>query len=102
MEKINAEQFNELVLESKGKVVVDFFADWCGPCKMLGPVLQEVSEELTDVKFYKVNVDDNNELAYKFKVSSIPTVIVFKDGKPLQVNVGFMPKATIIDWVKGL
>ena len=79
MKIINAEEFEETIKE--GTTFIDFFADWCGPCKMLGPVVEEVSTEYPDIKFAKVNVDDNMDLAERFSIMSIPQVFVFKDGE---------------------
>ena len=79
MKIINAEEFDEMIKE--GTTLIDFFADWCGPCKMLGPVVEEVSAEYPDIQFAKVNVDDNMDLAERFSIMSIPQVFVFKDGE---------------------
>ncbi|MBR4461367.1 MAG: thioredoxin [Erysipelotrichaceae bacterium] len=87
MKIVNTEEFNETVKE--GLTLVDFFADWCGPCKMLGPVLDQVDEEYPDVTFIKVNVDDNMELAEKYGIMSIPAVYLFKDGEVLNKMVGY-------------
>lgn len=91
--------FKEEVLEYKGKVLVDFYADWCGPCKMLSPVLEEISKEV-DTKICKVNVDNNQELAMEYRVMSIPTLIVFKDGKKELVSVGLKSKEEILEMIK--
>ncbi|MBO5414642.1 MAG: thioredoxin [Bacilli bacterium] len=91
--------FKEEVLDYKGTVLVDFYADWCGPCKMLSPVLEEISNE-TDIKICKVNVDENQALAMEYKVMSIPTLIVFKDGKKELVSVGLKSKEEILEMIK--
>lgn len=75
-----------------GNVIVDFWAEWCGPCKMLGPVFKELSEEMTDVKFAKVDVDENQELAAKAAVRGIPTLVLYKNGAEVSRIVGFLPK----------
>lgn len=92
--------FEEEVKE--GIVLVDFFATWCGPCKMLAPVLSKIAEEYKDkVKVGKVNVDDENELAVKYQIASIPTLILFKDGKPVKSLVGLHSKAEIENMING-
>lgn len=91
--------FKEEVLDYKGTVLVDFYADWCGPCKMLSPVLEEISNE-TDIKICKVNVDENQALAIEYKVMSIPTLIVFKEGKKELVSVGLKSKEEILEMIK--
>ena len=86
--------FNELIKE---RVLVDFYANWCGPCKMLSPVLEKVSDEINVVK---VNVDSNGDLAREYGVMSIPCVILFEDGKEVKRNIGFMPEAKLRDFIK--
>lgn len=94
MKNLNEETFvNET---ARGTVLVDFFAEWCGPCKMLSPILHEVEDERTDVKICKVNIDDNFELAKAHKVMSIPTMIIFKDGKESARIVGYCSKDEIL------
>ncbi len=87
----NVKEFED-VLANNTKVLVDFYADWCGPCKMLAPVLEDVSKEHEDVAFVKVNVDNVQELAAKFNIMSIPTLIAFKNGNMVKQTMGFMPK----------
>ena len=92
---VNTGSFRGAVEENKGVVVVDFFATWCGPCKMLAPVFESVSEELNDAKFVKVDIDESLELAQKFGISTVPTKMIFKDGKVVDTLVGFMPKDSL-------
>ncbi|MBQ8325507.1 MAG: thioredoxin [Lachnospiraceae bacterium] len=92
---LTKENFEKEVIESGQKVLVDFWADWCGPCKMLGPVIEELAEEVKTVKIAKVNVDENQELALKYNVMSIPTVILFEGGIPVETSVGYKPKAAL-------
>jgi thioredoxin 1 len=89
---VNTSNFRGTVEESNNVVVVDFFATWCGPCKMLAPVFDSLSEELTDVDFVKVDIDQSLELAQKFGITTVPTMMIFKDGKVVDTLVGFMPK----------
>ena len=89
---INDSTFNEEALNAKGVVVVDFFATWCAPCKMLAPVLEEVASEMGEVKVLKIDVDESPETATKYGVQSIPTIKIFKDGAEVETKVGFMPK----------
>lgn len=89
--------FEQEVLNSDKPVVVDFWATWCGPCRKLGPVLDEISGEFDGkVKFVKVNVDENVKTAKDYSISGIPSILVFKEGKALERLVGLMPKSTII------
>ena len=93
---LTSESFDEEVLLSGKTVLVDFYADWCGPCRMLSPVLHELAEENSStLKVGKVNVDEQTELAARFQVSSIPMLVVFKDGKVAAKSVGYRPKAEI-------
>lgn len=93
MKIVNEKEFNEVY--DKGVVLVDFFATWCGPCKMVAPVLEELSEEMKNVTFVKVDVDQETELAAKYKVMSIPTLIVLKDGVIVNTAMGFQPKPAL-------
>ena len=91
------ENFEAEVVQSDRPVLVDFWAPWCGPCRMLSPVVDEIAEERSDVKVGKINVDEQEELAAKFGIMSIPTLIVFKNGKPVRQTVGVQSKSAILD-----
>lgn len=93
LEHLSDNSFKEFI--GKGNVVVDFWADWCGPCKMMAPVFDELEKELKNVKFAKVNVDEHGELASEASVRGIPTLILFKDGVEVDRVVGFVPKDSL-------
>ena len=96
----NKENFKSEVEEYKGTTIVDFYADWCGPCKMMSPVIDKIAEENKEIKVGKVNCDDERDLATRFNVMSIPTILIFKDGKLLKTFVGVTPKETILEATK--
>ena len=95
--KVNKNNFENEVLKSDKKVLIDFYADWCGPCRMVGPVLEEIATEHPEYKICKVNVDEENELAASFKVMSIPALFVLENGKVINQSLGAKPKAQILD-----
>lgn len=97
---IDTEEFSVEVENASETTVVDFFATWCGPCKMLAPVFDEIGNDIDEVKFLKVDIDKSLELARKFQVTTVPTVIVFKDGEEAERLVGFIPKQKLEDMVK--
>lgn len=94
VQKLNRNNFDSVI--ASGTALVDFYADWCGPCRMVAPVVDEIAKERGDVTVGKINVDDEGELAMKYGVMSIPTLIVFKDGKEKTRLVGARPKAAIL------
>lgn len=98
---VNIEKnFKEEVLNRKGLTIVDFWAPWCGPCKMFGPIFENVSNNIKDVKFCKLNVDEDNEdISKQFGVMSIPTIILFKDGQELKRNIGFMDEDSLNEFI---
>ena len=93
---VTKDTFQQEVLESKIPVLVDFWAEWCGPCQMVLPIVEELGEELTDVKICKVNVDEQMELAKQYRVMSIPTLMVFKDGEMVKREMGAKGKAELL------
>ncbi len=98
---INDSQFETEVMNSEKTILVDFWAEWCGPCKALGPKLEEISGELADfVKIIKINIDENKETAQKFGIRSIPTMIIFKEGKDVETMMGNLPKEEILGKLK--
>ncbi len=97
MIEFDGNNFDRVINDSK--VVVDFYADWCGPCRMLGPIVEEVCKE-NNIKLIKVNVDHNPEIAKRYGVMSIPTIILFKNGEEKNKNIGFIPKEQIEEFIK--
>lgn len=98
--KITSENFEQEVLQSEKPVLVDFYADWCGPCKMMAPVIEEIAGEAEDVKVGKLNIDNEMEIAQKYGVMSIPTLIVFKNGAEVKRDLGAKPKKAVLDMLK--
>ena len=93
---VNRNNFNQEVLNSDKPVLMDFWAPWCGPCRMVGPLVEEIAKERSDIKVVKINVDEEQELAMQFRVMSIPTLVVMKNGKIVNQAVGARPKAQIL------
>lgn len=98
--EINNENFEQEVLQSDKTVLIDFYAQWCGPCKMLSPIVEQVATENDNIKVVKVNVDENQDLAIEFGVKAIPTLVVIKEGKEANRAVGFLSKSEILELVK--
>ena len=97
--ELTTENFAQEVLQADKPVLVDFWASWCGPCKMLSPVIDEIAGERDDIKVGKVNVDEQPELAQKYGVMSIPTVLVIKGGEEVNKSVGAVPKKALLDLI---
>ena len=94
---LNKNNFDEFVINSDKPVLLDFWASWCGPCRMVSPLIEEIADERTDIRVGKVNVDENPELASRFGVMSIPTLVVVKNGQITNRSVGARPKAQILE-----
>lgn len=102
VEKVSDQNFDEDVLKSSAPVIVDFWAEWCGPCRMVAPILEEVSGEMGEkIRIVKLNVDENPQTASKYGIMSIPTLLLFKDGKIASRQVGAAPKAKLVQWING-
>lgn len=98
--KITSKNFKSEVLDSSQKVLIDFYADWCGPCKMMGPVVEEIAEERSDVKVVKINVDNAEDIAIKYQIMSIPTLVVVKDGQEVNRSIGLISKEKIEELIE--
>lgn len=97
--QITKENYEAEALQSKQTVLLDFYADWCGPCKMIAPILEEIAAERSDIKVGKINVDHQMELAMQFQVTSIPLLVVMQDGKAVAQSLGAVPKQKILDMI---
>ena len=100
IKNLSLDNFDNEISSSNTPVLVDFWAEWCGPCKMLGPILEEISEDLKDkLQVVKVNLDENQDLAMKYSIRSIPTVLLFKGGDLIDTKVGLLPKSDLVEWL---
>lgn len=95
--KITSENYKKEVLESDKAVLIDFYADWCGPCRIMGPIIDEIAEEIDSIKVRKINVDENQDLAMKYNVMSIPTIVLIKNGEVSKIFVGVRDKNEILE-----
>ena len=97
----NDKTFDQDVSSISEAIIVDFWAEWCGPCKQIGPILEEISEEKKDIlKILKLNIDENPEIPQKYNVRGIPTLMMFKEGKLIDTKVGSLPKSALNEWIE--
>ena len=100
IKNLSLDNFDNEISSSNIPVLVDFWAEWCGPCKMLGPILEEISKDLKDkLQVVKVNLDENQDLAMKYSIRSIPTLLLFKKGELIDTKVGLLPKSDLVEWL---
>ena len=100
IKNLSLDNFDNEISSSNIPVLVDFWAEWCGPCKMLGPILEEISTDLKDkLQIVKVNLDENQDLAMKYSIRSIPTLLLFKEGELIDTKVGLLPKSDLVEWL---
>ena len=100
IKNLSLDNFDNEISSSNLPVLVDFWAEWCGPCKSLGPILEEISNDLKDqLKVVKVNLDENQDLAMKYSIRSIPTLLLFKGGELIDTKVGLLPKSDLVEWL---
>lgn len=98
--ELKEEEFNEKVVNSKGKIVVDCYAPWCGPCRMLSPIIDDIAQEMHGYKFYKINVDDALSVMRNYQIMSIPTILIFDDGVLKKKEIGFKSKDELVALIK--
>jgi thioredoxin 1 len=98
--EITDKDFKQEVLDSKQLVLIDFWAPWCGPCKMLGPILEDLAQEVNNVKIVKINIDENLEVPSQLGIRSIPTMMLYKGGENIATKIGVLPKNSIKEWIE--